>query len=95
MPQASCCQARRLVKRDAQQSPDCEHPSKHDNTAWQHEAPLHRSVGRRAGFSGTRAVSFGSFSFPVKENEQTEKKDPRIDQTSPGPPPEMTGLDQD
>jgi hypothetical protein len=60
-------QARRRVKRGAQQSTDCEHPSKRENTAWRHETPLHRPVGRRAGLRGTRAVSFDYFSFPEKE----------------------------
>ena len=63
MKQASCCQARRPLKRGAQQSTDCEHPSKRGNAAWRHETPLQRPVGRRAGISGPRAFSFGSFSF--------------------------------
>jgi hypothetical protein len=40
MLQASCCQARRQVKRGAQQSSDCEHPSKLGNAAWRHEARI-------------------------------------------------------
>ena len=68
MQQASCCQVRRHAKRGAQQSPDCEHPSKLDNTAWRHEAPLHLPVGRRAGYCGTRASSFDYCSATRKKS---------------------------
>jgi hypothetical protein len=95
MPQASCCQARRQAKQGAQQSSDCEHPSKLGNAAWRHDAPFHRLVGRRAGSSGTRAFSFASVFFHVKENEETiYERALRIGKTSPGPPPEVVGLDQ-
>ncbi|MDJ0669374.1 MAG: hypothetical protein QNJ61_18980, partial [Desulfobacterales bacterium] len=41
------------------------------------------------------AVSFGSFSFPGKKmNKPIKKTMPRIGRTSPHPPPEAEGLDQ-
>ncbi|MDJ0802941.1 MAG: hypothetical protein QNI97_08710, partial [Desulfobacterales bacterium] len=54
-----------------------------------------------AGFTTRRkkrgtAVSFGSFSFPGKKmNTPNNKITPRIGRASPGPPPEVDGLDQD
>jgi hypothetical protein len=48
---------------------------------------------RRLLSGGTRAVSFGSFSFPVKENEQTENNTPRIDRTSPDSSSDEADLD--
>ncbi|MDJ0804107.1 MAG: hypothetical protein QNI97_14620, partial [Desulfobacterales bacterium] len=54
-----------------------------------------RSLGRRAGKSGARAVSFGSFSFPGKKmNKPNNKITPRIGRTAPDPTPEVDGLDR-
>ena len=73
MQQASCCQARRQAERDAQQSPDCEHPSKLCNTAWRHGAPLHRTVRNDAQAypkgSWHRAPFFWFVFFGAEENE--------------------------
>jgi hypothetical protein len=50
---------------------------------------------RRAGLSGTRAFSFASVFFHVKENEETiYGSAPRIGKTFPGLPPEVDGLNQ-
>ena len=57
MPQASCCQARRQAKRGAEQSPDCEHPSKpmtHRNSKTDEECRAggqHRMAARGAASS--------------------------------------------
>jgi hypothetical protein len=54
-----------------------------------------RPPRRRAGLSGTRAFSFASVFCHVTENEETiYLKEPLIGKTSPGPPPEVGGLDQ-
>jgi hypothetical protein len=89
MQQASCCQARRQVKRGAQQSTDCEHPSKRENTAWRHEAPLHRPVGRCAGLRGTRACSFASFSVTGQKMKNSFSHIGLEDRIGPGLPPEV------
>ena len=62
------------MKRDAQQSPDCEHSSKSGNTAWRHEAPLHRLAGRRAWLARHGRFLLLRFLFTCKKMKRRSPK---------------------